>query len=117
MLIYNSNLAFPSIKSALKNMELHPDISAAITEPPEVTSKQSTPSKRAGHHKFLDVMSKKGSKITDFKPISKPGLYSLHVETADGDRLHFNSISETHMKEFGRFFINICISIFRKELL
>ncbi|KAJ3316959.1 hypothetical protein HDU76_001440 [Blyttiomyces sp. JEL0837] len=56
---------------------------------------------KKGEHpnKFIDMIKESGAKISDWHPTER-GTYSVHVQTKDGQKHAYSSISEAHMKEF-----------------
>ncbi|KAJ3191152.1 hypothetical protein HK101_008023 [Irineochytrium annulatum] len=54
---------------------------------------------RQPHTRFIDLMKKEGGEISDYH-LTERGTYSVHVQTKDGKKHAYSSISEAHMKEF-----------------
>ncbi|KAJ3316249.1 hypothetical protein HDU76_001948 [Blyttiomyces sp. JEL0837] len=57
---------------------------------------------KKGEHadKLVDMMKEPGAKIVDWHPTRTPYTYSIHVQTDDGERHAYSSVSEPHMKQF-----------------
>ncbi|KAJ3414785.1 hypothetical protein HDV05_006032 [Chytridiales sp. JEL 0842] len=52
---------------------------------------------------FIELVENQGGKITDYHPTER-GTYSVYVQTKDGSRHPFSSISEEHMQQYAENF-------------
>ncbi|KAJ3316957.1 hypothetical protein HDU76_001438, partial [Blyttiomyces sp. JEL0837] len=75
--------------NALRNK--HPSVAEAIKSAQLEKGKHPT--------KFLDLIKSRGAKIAAWHPTER-GTYSVRVETRDGHRHAYPSVSEAHMREF-----------------